>query len=34
MTSILGLDAYELHLGDEEVLNDCINEYYGFTLYI
>ena len=32
MICILGLDACELHLGDEEVFNDCNNEYYGFTL--
>ena len=27
------LDDYKLHLGDENVFNDFINECLGFTLY-
>ena len=27
------IDAYELHLGDQKVSNDCVNEWHGFTLY-
>ena len=34
MTHIINLDACELHLGDEKVFNDFINECLGFTLYI
>jgi hypothetical protein len=34
MTYIIDLNAYELHPGDEKVLDDFINECYGFTLYI
>ena len=32
MTYIIDLDAYELHLGDEKIFNDFINECQGFTL--
>ena len=34
MTYIVDLDAYELHLGDENCLNNFINECKGLTLYI
>jgi hypothetical protein len=35
MTYIINLDAYELHVGDEKVFNNFINECSkGFTLYI
>lgn len=34
MTCIVELDAYELHLEDEKVFNNFINECQGVTLYI
>jgi hypothetical protein len=34
MTYIIDLDAYELHIGDEQVFNDFIDECQGFTFYI
>ena len=34
MTYVIDLDAYELHLGDEQVFIDFINERHGFTFYI